>query len=289
MSGCAFWIPACSNDTEPNDTEPNDTDSTTPESATGTDRPSDSTTDAGNCNCGRPFAPPDTSATKPLIHLTANLETILGLQSRAAYLHGNGHLDPTTLRTLAQDATWQVIFTVGRKCFDALTTSARCSVPDPPTGTESAHSPHCTCPCTCGAPPSPAATADLLNQATLLNRAAAEHDAVASMLPTRMTTPSALRYTPSAALAQWVRAQYPTCRFPGCAVQSSRCDLDHIVGFDHKNPEQGGWTISSNLAPFCRTHHNLKTSRLWTIEKLPDDVLHITDPHGNHYFSPPEL
>ncbi|MGB7239305.1 MAG: HNH endonuclease signature motif containing protein [Rhodococcus sp. (in: high G+C Gram-positive bacteria)] len=101
--------------------------------------------------------------------------------------------------------------------------------------------------------------------------------------------PGALRYTPSAALAQWVRAQYPTCRFPGCAVQSSRCDLDHIVGFDHKNPEQGGWTISSNLAPFCRTHHNLKTSKLWPTEKLPDDVLHITDPHGSHYFSPPEL
>ena len=65
--------------------------------------------------------------------------------------------------------------------------------------------------------------------------------------------PGALRYTPSAALAQWVRAQYPTCRFPGCAVQSSRCDLDHIVGFDHKNPEQGAgpsaaiWPPSAGL------------------------------------------
>ena len=363
---------------EPNDssdTEPDDTDSTTTESATSSDRPSDSTTGGGNCDCGRPFASdpgsttgpqPNTSATKPLIHITANLETILGLQSRAAYLHGYGHLDPTTLRTLAQDATWQVIFTVGRKYLDALTTSARCSVPDPPPDTESADSPHCTCSCTCCAQPRPGATADLLNQA------AAEHDAVASMLPSRMTTPTpeqraddrrrranqdspdltvgrtrplaaghvpappppdpdapppitagiladhykklietdpartnaeypdghgghttpppgALRYTPNAALSQRVRAQYPTCRYPGCTVRSSRCDLDHIVEFDHKNPEQGGWTISSNLGPFCRTHHNLKTSRLWPTEKLADDVLHITDPHGNHYFSPPEL
>nr|WP_269455210.1 DUF222 domain-containing protein [Rhodococcus sp. EPR-157] len=141
--------------TPSNDTEPNDTDSTITESATGTGRPSDSTTDAGNCNCGRPFAPPDTSATKPLIHITANLETILGLQSRAAYLHGYGHLDPTTLRTLAQDATWQVIFTVGRKYLDALTTSARCSCGQPrsspttyytsPTHTEATTSAHPNC------------------------------------------------------------------------------------------------------------------------------------------------
>ncbi len=29
----------------------------------------------------------------------------------------------------------------------------------------------------------------------------------------------------------WVRSHYPTCRHPGCAVPSSRCDLDHIVEF----------------------------------------------------------
>ena len=101
--------------------------------------------------------------------------------------------------------------------------------------------------------------------------------------------PGALRYTPNAALAHWVRTHHPTCRHPGCTVPSTRCDLDHIVEFDHHNPEHGGWTIATNLGPFCRTHHNLKTSKHWTTERLPDDVIRTTDPHGNNYFSPPEL
>ena len=99
----------------------------------------------------------------------------------------------------------------------------------------------------------------------------------------------ALTYTPSRALAAQVRAEHPYCLHPGCNVPSERCDLDHIVEFDQRNPERGGWTISTNVGPRCRLHHNLKTRKLWRTELLPEGVLHIVDPLGNHYFTAPTL
>jgi hypothetical protein len=97
--------------------------------------------------------------------------------------------------------------------------------------------------------------------------------------------PGATTYTPSVALAQRVRRIHPTCVHPGCTVPSDRCDLDHGVEFDAKNPLTGGWTIESNLTPKCRGHHNLKTEKTWRYRMLPDGVLQVTDPLGNHYFS----
>lgn len=106
-----------------------------------------------------------------------------------------------------------------------------------------------------------------------------------------MTTPppGALTYAPSRALAAQVRAEHPYCLHPGCNVPSERCDLDHIVEFDRQNPERGGWTIQTNIGPRCRLHHNLKTRKLWRTELLPEGVLHIVDPLGNHYFTAPTL
>ncbi|MGA9871608.1 MAG: DUF222 domain-containing protein [Rhodococcus sp. (in: high G+C Gram-positive bacteria)] len=375
---------------------------------------------AHSCECGRPLPAYQGSAhpgqtvppTTPLINITADLETVLGLHDNNAYLHGYGTLDPATLRAMARDATWQIIFTTSRRFLDTLT-DLHSDPPDPPT--PSPHSPQCTC--TCGGAPRPGATAkaaDVQPFSEYLAAAAAEHNRHISQLRTRMAAPTkaqkkddrrrarlrapdnvaddipsnipddtdgsvtwdpdtlaatigpepvseacdvvlgrtralpagklpagklpeptsaparrptqtaaalaarchravaadpthahaeypdghgghptpppgALTYTPGAALAMWVRAHYPTCRHPGCNVPSSACDLDHLVEFDHRHPERGGWTITTNLAPYCRTHHNLKTSKHWRIERLHDDVLHTTDPHGNHYFSPPEL
>ena len=101
--------------------------------------------------------------------------------------------------------------------------------------------------------------------------------------------PGALSYTPGRALAARVRAEHPYCLHPGCNVPSERCDLDHIVEFDRQRPEKGGWTILTNIGPRCRLHHNLKTRKLWRTELLPEGVLHIVDPLGNHYFTPPAL
>lgn len=46
------------------------------------------------------------------------------------------------------------------------------------------------------------------------------------------------------------------CCFPGCTVDATRCDIDHVI-----NHAAGGWTTLSNLQCLCRTHHNLKTDR----------------------------
>jgi hypothetical protein len=95
-------------------------------------------------------------------------------------------------------------------------------------------------------------------------------------------------YEPSEALARFVRASIPRCRFPGCGRRAANCDLDHAVEFDHDDPASGGLTTRRNLGPGCRTHHRLKTFAGWRIE--------ITDhrggcvwisPTGARYLVPP--
>ncbi|WP_153275428.1 DUF222 domain-containing protein [Rhodococcus sp. P1Y] len=158
---------------------------------------------AGRCECGRPLPivpdaiPCSRGATNkpatPLIHITADLETVLGLHNRSAYLHGYGPLDPDHIRELATDATWQIIFTASRKYLDTLTDFA--DYDPPPSDTSVEHVPHCTC--ACGEPPRPQPTTSH-NPPTetretltdLLNRAATEHDHHASGLPNRMSTPT---------------------------------------------------------------------------------------------------
>ena len=87
-----------------------------PDEGSGSGGESGSGSAPGHCPCGRALPPQPTSsvpdstryphgatvtASRPLIHITADLETILGLHNRNAYLHGYGPLDPTTLRALA--------------------------------------------------------------------------------------------------------------------------------------------------------------------------------------------
>jgi hypothetical protein len=50
------------------------------------------------------------------------------------------------------------------------------------------------------------------------------------------------RYTPSKALADFVRARDLTCRWPGCDVPAFNCDVDHTIPY-----AQGGPTHASNL------------------------------------------
>lgn len=99
--------------------------------------------------------------------------------------------------------------------------------------------------------------------------------------------PGALTYKPGAALADYVRLHHHTCVQPGCRVPSARCDLDHVVEFDHADPHRGGWTIGSNLRPLCRRHHNMKTDKHWDYEVLPDGTIHARDSLGHDYFRPP--
>ncbi|HJF13053.1 HNH endonuclease signature motif containing protein [Corynebacterium falsenii] len=70
-------------------------------------------------------------------------------------------------------------------------------------------------------------------------------------------------YTPTAQQKAFVAGRDGCCRFPGCDVPATLCDKDHIEPYDHDNPAAGGPTDVANLQSLCRTHHNLKTNKLW--------------------------
>lgn len=96
-------------------------------------------------------------------------------------------------------------------------------------------------------------------------------------------------YTPSDAQRARVRGRDGCCRFPGCGVPAHKCDIDHIQPYDHENPGAGGPTDTANLHCLCRTHHNLKTSRLWDVTKLADDTeIWSSRTSGETYVSVPE-
>jgi hypothetical protein len=71
------------------------------------------------------------------------------------------------------------------------------------------------------------------------------------------------------------------CRFPGCRVPADRCELDHIINSPFTDPTSDGPTSIRNCACLCRTHHQLKTEKLWKVH-TPDDgiTLHWTGPAG---------
>jgi len=89
-------------------------------------------------------------------------------------------------------------------------------------------------------------------------------------------------YTPSQALADFVRCRDLTCRFPGCDEPATRCDLDHTV--PHAD---GGPTHASNLKALCRRHHLLKTFWGWRDHQLPDGTVIWTSPSGQIFITTP--
>nr|WP_231751017.1 HNH endonuclease signature motif containing protein [Mycobacterium sp. NAZ190054] len=98
----------------------------------------------------------------------------------------------------------------------------------------------------------------------------------------------ALTYRPSAALARYIRARDLTCRFPGCTVPATRCDIDHTEPFNHHDPTHGGHTVPENLACYCRTHHLIKTFDTgWRDQQLPDGTIIWTSPTGATYPTTP--
>ena len=89
-------------------------------------------------------------------------------------------------------------------------------------------------------------------------------------------------YTPSKALADFVRARDLTCRWPGCDVPAINCQLDHTIPH-----AQGGPTHAGNLKCYCPTHHLLKTFWGWQEQQLPDGTLILGSPAGHTYVTTP--
>lgn len=97
------------------------------------------------------------------------------------------------------------------------------------------------------------------------------------------------RHDPPAWMAELVRLRDPECVFPRCERPSRRCDLDHIepyVEMDDGGPP--GQTHPDNLAPLCRRHHRLKTSRRWRYRRSPDGTYTWTTPHQRTYTVAPD-
>ena len=78
-----------------------------------------------------------------------------------------------------------------------------------------------------------------------------------------------------------------TCVFPWCTRPARRCDIDHVVEFDHDADTDGrpqpGPTTTSNLAALCRFHHRLKTHSAWRYQTTAPGVFEWTSPHGHRY------
>lgn len=86
-------------------------------------------------------------------------------------------------------------------------------------------------------------------------------------------------YTPSESQVARIRGRDGTCRFPGCDVPATQCDIDHIKPYNHENSAESGPTSTENSGPtstenlhcLCRKHHNLKTHHFWEITGHADN------------------
>jgi hypothetical protein len=91
-------------------------------------------------------------------------------------------------------------------------------------------------------------------------------------------------YRPTAEVRRHVEARDRICAFPSCRMPAERCDLDHVVPFDHDRPEAGGPTTPENLIPLCRAHHRAKTAGTWQVTRDTDsEQLTWTSPTGKRY------
>jgi len=88
-------------------------------------------------------------------------------------------------------------------------------------------------------------------------------------------------YRPGRALERLVRARDGTCRFPGCTVPATRCDIDHAIAY----PD--GPTDIRNLHCLCRRHHGFKHHAGWHVDLAWDGTLTWTSPTGRHYTTHP--
>ncbi|KQY09817.1 hypothetical protein ASD37_05450 [Mycobacterium sp. Root135] len=93
------------------------------------------------------------------------------------------------------------------------------------------------------------------------------------------------RYRPSKRLADFVRCRDLTCRFPGCKVPATNCDVDHTIPWPY------GPTAASNLKCPSRRHHLLKTfwggQSGWREQQLDDGTVIWTAPDGRTYITTP--
>jgi len=90
------------------------------------------------------------------------------------------------------------------------------------------------------------------------------------------------RYRPTADQRRFLAARDETCRFPGCTMPASRCDIDHSTEY-----AAGGPTAIDNLAHLCESHHVMRHRSDWRIRQLGNGILEWTSPTGHTYTDTP--
>ncbi len=71
--------------------------------------------------------------------------------------------------------------------------------------------------------------------------------------------------------------------FPWCSRPARRCQVDHVVPYDHADPDTGGPTATDNLAALCPHHHRLKTHGGWSYVMPEPGVAVWRSPLGHRY------
>ena len=84
------------------------------------------------------------------------------------------------------------------------------------------------------------------------------------------------RYAVPADLKSWLRMRDERCRFPGCARDATRCDLDHVTDW-----AKGGTTDQANLIHLCRRHHRLRHTTGWEAEIITHQTGGVGRASGN--------
>jgi hypothetical protein len=185
--------------------------------------------------------------------------------------------DPRTRNQRRADA-------VGALAVGADRLACRCARPDCPAGTTPVPSPvviHVVASLDGSAPaPGSMIGADALIPAELVADLAKSAKLAPLVHPA--DSPPEAGYTPSQALADFVRCRDLTCRFPGCDRPAIDCDIDHAVPY-----ADGGPTHASNLKCLCRLHHLIKTFWDWSDQQLPDGTLIWRSPSGQTYITTP--
>ncbi len=72
-----------------------------------------------------------------------------------------------------------------------------------------------------------------------------------------------------------LRAMYRHCAFGDCDIAFERCEIHHLLPWEH-----GGPTDLANLIPLCSRHHHVVHEGGWRVDSADDRTLTITQPDG---------
>ncbi len=91
------------------------------------------------------------------------------------------------------------------------------------------------------------------------------------------------RYRPTQAMVDHILARDHTCARPGCSHRASECQLDHNQEWVHADPNRGGRTAVTNLAPLCGRDHQVKTHGDFRLTQNEPGTFDWTTPTGHRY------